>query len=169
MARQPSEHYDAAFHHNPERQAPSVWDVLGHLLDAPTTPRGSLGFNTPSLLMLREVSGGAFELCYSGRYSYSHRLAVCCAQAIREFAEFPCTPAIRADIMGRAMELLREKHGVNAPRGWYPAMKQLRGITSAGHQSQPSSPHHRMGGLRSSGDFDWDADQSEESEEPEDT
>lgn len=61
-----------------------------------------------------------------GRHSYTHRLAVCGAQAIRELADLPCTPAVQACVMGRAMELLREKHGVNVPRGWYPAMKELR-------------------------------------------
>ena len=76
--------------------------------------------------ILSGVSGGLFCTWIPTRYSYKHKLALCCAQAIRELGELPCTPAARAAVMGRAMELLRERHGVNAPRGWYPVMKQLR-------------------------------------------
>src|SRR5690242_12736837 len=41
---------------------------------------------------------------------------------------WPGSPACcgAANVMGRAMELLRERYAVNAPAGWYPVMKQLR-------------------------------------------
>ena len=76
--------------------------------------------------MFSNVSGGLYYTRLNTRYSYNHKLALCCAQAIRELGELPCTLAARAAVMGRAMELLRERHGVNDPRGWYPVMKQLR-------------------------------------------
>ena len=96
--------------------APTIGDVLGPVLDGYTNAHE----------IFSEISDGVFNNSYLTRYSYSHKLAFCCVQAIQELADLPCSPAARADVMGRAMELLREKYNVNAPRGWYPVMKQLR-------------------------------------------
>ena len=118
------EPYDDTQHEATSRgrkgSAPTIGDVLGYLLDGHTDAHD----------MFSEISGGAFNTWALTRYSYSHKLALCCAVAIQELADLPCTQATRADVMGRAMEILRGKYDVNAPRGWYPVMKQLRGSGS---------------------------------------
>jgi hypothetical protein len=99
----------------------TIGDVLGHLADAYTAPEDTVS----------EISDSVFQTSYLARYSYHDELVKCCAQAIEELSDLPCNSRTRADVMGRAMEFLREEYGADTPRGWYPVMKQLRARNEA--------------------------------------
>src|SRR5579875_949034 len=98
--------------------AQTIGDVLGHLRSGTTTAEGTVS----------EISDSLFQPSSVAKYQYIDELVLCCAQAIEDLADLPCNSRTRADVMGRAMGLLREKHGIDAPRGWYLVMKQLRAM-----------------------------------------
>jgi hypothetical protein len=73
------------------------------------------------------LSDHEFDVSYLEKYPHSRQLLECCWQAVRELADEPYRGRVsHAKVMGRAMELLRSIHGVNAPRGWVPVMRTLR-------------------------------------------
>lgn len=73
------------------------------------------------------LSDGEFDERYLINYDNEAELIECCKLALEELADEPFLGrASNARVMGRAMQLLRDKYRVNAPRGWYPAMKRLR-------------------------------------------
>jgi hypothetical protein len=81
--------------------------------------------------IVQAISDGEFEIGYLEDFAYRDELQECCLDAIeglssRQFAG----PASNANVMGNAMEILRERYGVDAPRGWYPVMKTLRQISA---------------------------------------
>jgi len=76
---------------------------------------------------ITEISDGEFNLTYLHSYPQRPQLEECCRWAFEELAEEPCYGREScARVMGRAMELLREIYGCNAPRGWVPVMRRLR-------------------------------------------
>lgn len=101
--------------------AQTIGDVLGYLRSGTTTAEGTVS----------EISDSLFKASSLAQYQYVDELILCCAQAIEELSDLLCNSRARADVMGRAMELLRKEHGIDAPRGWYPVMKQLRAAIEA--------------------------------------
>lgn len=82
------------------------------------------------------LSDGEFDTSFLKRYRYERELLKCCEQAVMEMSYEPYRGrTTNARVMGRVMELLRQMHGVDAPRGWYPAMKRLRAAADP-------MPHH---------------------------
>jgi hypothetical protein len=78
------------------------------------------------------LSDGEFDVTYLLKYRHQAWLENCCQSALQELWDEPYLGRVsNARVMGRAMELLRQEYGVNAPRGWYPAMKRLRGMVSS--------------------------------------
>src|SRR5438132_4559646 len=76
---------------------------------------------------VENISDGVFDTKYLRSYRHPEELAECCREAIRELGSKPyCGRKSYAELMGRAMELLMERHGLPAPRGWVPVMKILR-------------------------------------------
>jgi hypothetical protein len=76
---------------------------------------------------LSRISDGEFNVSYLAKYPHGRHLNECCHMAVEELAEEPYEGRVScARVMGRAMELLREIHGVNAPRGWVPVLRTLR-------------------------------------------
>jgi hypothetical protein len=76
---------------------------------------------------ITEISDGEFNLTYLARYPQRSQLEECCRWAFEELADEPYHGREScARVMGRAMELLREIYGCNAPRGWVPVMHRLR-------------------------------------------
>jgi len=79
------------------------------------------------------VSMGEFDSAYLKHYGSARLLAECCHHAAAELADVPFRgPQSCARVMGRAMELLRMNHGVNAPSGWVPVLKRLRKSNAPG-------------------------------------
>jgi predicted house-cleaning noncanonical NTP pyrophosphatase (MazG superfamily) len=77
---------------------------------------------------VREVSDGVFNTKYLSGYQYKDELYQCIQDAVEEMASQPYEGRVtNAAIMGRVMELLQKDYGHNAPKGWYPVMKTLRG------------------------------------------
>jgi hypothetical protein len=77
--------------------------------------------------ILRRISDSRFNPKYLGRFEHLGPLRECCLQAVADLAgeAFDGNRSF-ANVMGRAMGLLRERHSVNAPRGWVPVMRALR-------------------------------------------
>lgn len=76
---------------------------------------------------IQAVTDGEFDISYLDRYKDTDLLADCCVAAADEYeAELYRGRWSLAAVMGLAMELLRERHNVDAPRGWLPVMKRLR-------------------------------------------
>jgi hypothetical protein len=81
---------------------------------------------------LSTISDGEFDVSYLAKYRYSRELDDCCRMAVKELAEEPYEGRTScARVMGRAMELLRENHGLDAPRGWVPVLRTLRATESS--------------------------------------
>src|SRR5690242_15887186 len=73
------------------------------------------------------LSQGEFHVVALKRYRYAPQLEECCRLAVEELGGQPYRgPMSHAQVMGRAMELLREVHGLNVPGGWLPALRALR-------------------------------------------
>ncbi len=76
---------------------------------------------------IAEISDGEFNLTFLQSYPQRPQLKECCRWAFEELAKEPYRGRLScARVMGRAMELLREIYGCNAPRGWVPVMRRLR-------------------------------------------
>lgn len=71
---------------------------------------------------IKKISGARFEPKYLKRFHHREELEECCSRALDETVG-STDPAAA---MGRAMELMRELHGLNVPRGWVPVMQALR-------------------------------------------
>jgi hypothetical protein len=95
---------------------------------------GALFRDLPSVGSLVErLSDGEFRSCWLTNYLYRGALDECCILAVIELSELPYTGSkSNARVMGLAMQLLRDRHGVNAPHNWLPAMKRLRGQSNIG-------------------------------------
>jgi hypothetical protein len=66
---------------------------------------------------ITEISDGEFNLTYLAKYPQRPQLEECCRWALEELAEEPYRGRVScARVMGRAMELLREIYGCDAPR-----------------------------------------------------
>jgi hypothetical protein len=77
--------------------------------------------------MLEKLSDGEFQVKYLAKYQHREELLECCELAVDELGgELYEGRASCARVMGRAMELLRERYGLDAPRGWVPVMRILR-------------------------------------------
>ena len=86
---------------------------------------------------VRNISDGEFRASWLKDYPDTTPLLDCCLLAVMELAERPYLGRkSNAQVMGLAMQLLRERHSVNAPHNWLPAMKRLRGQSSVG-SSEP--------------------------------
>ena len=73
------------------------------------------------------VSDWEFIPSYMDRYSHWDELRECCELALAEMAEEPYLGHVsNAKVMGRAMELLRKKYRLDAPRGWVIVLRKLR-------------------------------------------
>lgn len=125
------------------KSSQTIGDVLGHLSDGYTAAEGTVS----------EITDGLFQTSFLATYEHRFELVLCCAIAIHELADSPCNPKARAAVMGRAMELLRAKRGLNTPRGWYPVMKELRAM-----------PDDGVGRLQAYEDDDDGAEQQDEDE-----
>jgi hypothetical protein len=78
------------------------------------------------------VSNGEFNFIALDRYSCTAELIDCCRKALARFDHInEPDRKTHAEIMGTAMELLKTSYGLNAPPGWYPVMKQLRGVDAS--------------------------------------
>jgi hypothetical protein len=83
--------------------------------------------------IVEEISDGEFDPTFLSRYPRGTELRECCVMAVERLAAVPFTGRKTcADVMGRAMELLRYFHKLDTPRGWVPAIRLLR--------SGPGSP-----------------------------
>jgi hypothetical protein len=78
---------------------------------------------------LHTLSNGEFDVTYLTKYPHRRQLEECCEKAVEELADQPYEGRIScARVMGRAMELLREDYGFDAPRGWVPVLRRLRAV-----------------------------------------
>ncbi len=90
-----------------------------------------------------ELSDYEFDVRFLAKYRYRLELAECCYQATLELWSEPYLGRVsNARVMGRAMELLREKHGLDAPRGWVPVMRKLRASSAAANSA---AGNHKSG------------------------
>jgi hypothetical protein len=86
------------------------------------------------------LSDGEFNTSYLSTYAHSAELIDCCKEAIRVLAHRPFQGRRSlADLMGKAMELLRSDHELNAPRGWLPIIQKLRASPDADRLTSISS------------------------------
>jgi hypothetical protein len=89
---------------------------------------------------ISKISDSQFRVSYLAKYPHVRQLDECCHMAVEELAEEPYEGRVScARVMGRAMELLREIHGLDAPRGWVPVLRTLRWTES-------SVPSHQQAG-----------------------
>lgn len=73
------------------------------------------------------LSDEEFDVRFLAHYEYKEELTECCRLALQEMSDETYLGRVSsARTMGRAMGLLRDKYDLNAPPGWYPAMKRLR-------------------------------------------
>jgi hypothetical protein len=83
--------------------------------------------------LVENLSDGEFRSCWLINYPHRGALDECCILAVIELSELPYTGRkSNACVMGLVMQLLRDRHGVNAPHNWLPAMKRLRGQSNIG-------------------------------------
>lgn len=79
---------------------------------------------------IADLSDYEFDTAFLKYYEHTHLLVWACNEAIQQLFDEPFEGRkSRAKVMGRAMELLRKVHQLDAPGGWLPAMKQLRTIS----------------------------------------
>ena len=80
--------------------------------------------------IIEAVSDGLFDTDTLANYLSIDELVKSCTKAHDEMSSQPFLGRKSyADVMGRAMKILRAKYDVNVPRGWLPVMKQLRANT----------------------------------------
>lgn len=77
--------------------------------------------------LIHLISDGCFNTAALNKYEATHELDKACREALRQMGNdrFDGRKTCAA-IMSRAMEILRLRHGLNAPRGWLPVLKELR-------------------------------------------
>ena len=69
---------------------------------------------------LGQLSYGEFDTKFMAKYPRPEWLIQCCRLALEGLSrEIYLGRFTNARDMARTMELLREKHGVDVPRGWY--------------------------------------------------
>lgn len=74
------------------------------------------------------ASDREFDTAFLKDYKHGKELQQCIWAAYDELAEEPYLGrASNARLMGRAMELMRERHSLDVPAGWVPVMRKLRG------------------------------------------
>jgi hypothetical protein len=100
-------------------------------LDLKPRPKGDpIGYVCDALQRVSQIeclSDEEFDPEFLAHYQHRNELMWACNAAIHQLSEEPFEGRkSRARVMGLAMELLREAHKVDAPRGWLPAMKRLR-------------------------------------------
>jgi hypothetical protein len=89
--------------------------------------------NLDDLALIEQLSDSEFDTQFLTTYDRTRELADSCRVAINELsAEVFRGRSTLADIMGMAMERLRENCGQDAPRGWLPVMRKLRQKTEYG-------------------------------------
>jgi hypothetical protein len=77
--------------------------------------------------IIEAVSDSEFDTEALANYSSTDDLVESCITAHAEMSDQPFLGRRSyADVMGRAMKLLRVKYDANAPRGWLPVIKRLR-------------------------------------------
>jgi hypothetical protein len=77
--------------------------------------------------IVEQISDEEFDLMFLSRNPNLTELKDCCVLAVERMAGEPFAGRKTcADVMGRAMELLRYLHKLNAPRGWVPVIRALR-------------------------------------------
>ncbi len=77
--------------------------------------------------LVKAVSSGRFHSRALQSYDHSDALAECCQDAILELsAQSFRGRASCARLMGHAMEMLRERHNLNAPPGWIIVLREIR-------------------------------------------
>jgi hypothetical protein len=76
---------------------------------------------------ITQLSDGEFDIRALKKYEHTTELEECCREAATELADKPYHGFVsHAQVMGRAMELLRQKYDLNAPKGWVPVLRTLR-------------------------------------------
>jgi hypothetical protein len=94
---------------------------------AAATSRTTIGEIFHDLPDVDQISAGEFRVRWLKAYPHTAALEECCILAINELADLPYAGRkANAQVMGLAMQLLRERHGVNALYNRLPAMKRLR-------------------------------------------
>jgi hypothetical protein len=77
--------------------------------------------------IVRLISDGSFNTGPLNVYPFKSQLAEACREALNQMRNEPFNGrGMCAAIMSRAMELLKIKDHLNAPRGWLPVLKKLR-------------------------------------------
>jgi hypothetical protein len=90
------------------------------------------------------ISYGEFDTSYLSGYKHTPQLTKCIHLAVEQLsAESYLGCQSHANVMWKAMELLRSVHNLNAPKGWVPVMKHLR-KSSASFQGEEDSPWARL-------------------------
>lgn len=74
-----------------------------------------------------DISGGEFDEAIAARYPYMSELEEACAEAYDELGHEPFLGLQSyARVMGRAMEVQRERYSHDVPKCWLPIIKNLR-------------------------------------------
>lgn len=77
--------------------------------------------------LVQAISDREFDVRYLRNFGHRIALLESCCQAVADLASESFAGRVScAKVMGRAMELMRDVHGVDVPCGWYPLMKILR-------------------------------------------
>ena len=94
--------------------------LIGEVID--------LDFNTTDREIISRVTDEEFDVEYLDGYSHTEELARCCWDAVQDLADEPYLGRVsNARVMGAAMEKLRRGYCQDAPKGWVPVMRKLRG------------------------------------------
>jgi hypothetical protein len=77
--------------------------------------------------LIEAISDGSFNVAVLKSYPATQELDAACREALKQMGN-NCFDGRKtcAAIMSRAMEILRLRHGLDAPRGWLPVLKELR-------------------------------------------
>ena len=91
--------------------------------------------------VVHAISDGEFNTKFLAYFGDTVELWDSCLRAITELSDEPFLGRLSsAKVMARAMELMREMHNLNAPRGWYPAIKRLRAHSTSTPMSSRNEP-----------------------------
>jgi hypothetical protein len=93
----------------------------------PETLSTSFRFRVTVEELVKAVSSGRFHSRALQSYEHTDALAECCRDAILELsAQSFRGRASCIRLMGRSMEILRERHNLNVPPGWIIVLRELR-------------------------------------------